>query len=275
MASPGNSIPDSGSVLTRSAIVRFGDFELSIRSGELHRNGRPVKLQQQPCKVLGILATRSGELITRDELRQEIWPGGTFVDFEHGINFCIKQIRAALGDDAQSPVYIETLPRRGYRFIAPVQILNGDSAASLVPPAAAAPVDQQAAAQKLASSSTPAEKRHNQSEASDFWARLSLPLSRTGYLAAALVGIALLAATAYVISRSSARISSPPPGKIMLAVMPFEYVGEDSSQQFLADGLTEEMIMQLGSLEPRRLGVIARTSVMRYRKDGASPNQIN
>src|SRR5215472_16442312 len=153
MASPGNSIPDSGSVLTRSAIVRFGDFELSIRSGELHRNGQPVKLQQQPCKVLGILATRSGELITRDELRQEIWPNGTFVDFEHGINFCIKQIRAALGDVAQSPVYIETLPRRGYRFIAPVQILSGVSAASLVPSAPFDAIDQEVEAPKAVTNS--------------------------------------------------------------------------------------------------------------------------
>jgi len=275
MASPGNSIPDSGSVLTRSAIVRFGDFELSIRSGELHRNGRPVKLQQQPCKVLGILATRSGELITRDELRQEIWPGGTFVDFEHGINFCIKQIRAALGDDAQSPVYIETLPRRGYRFIAPVEISNGDRPGPLVPPGSAFSVDQQVVAPKPAASSKSDGTAPDQSTASRFWTRVSLPWSRTGYLAGALVGTALLAAAAYVVSKSSARVSSPPPGRIMLAVMPFEYVGEDTSQEFLADGLTEEMIMQLGSLEPHRLGVIARTSVMRYRQGGPGPRQIS
>src|SRR5215467_8161027 len=153
MASPGNSTPESGSAFSRPATIRFGDFELSVRSGELLRNGRPVKLQQQPCKVLGILATRSGQLITRDELRQEIWPNGTFVDFEHGINFCIKQIRAALGDDAQSPVYIETLPRRGYRFIAPVEILNGDSTVLLVSPAADGPNHQEVEAPRLVGNS--------------------------------------------------------------------------------------------------------------------------
>src|SRR5262249_48689826 len=129
-SSPDKSAPVHGLSARRSGALKFGEFELSLRTGELYRNGRSVKLQQQPCKVLGILAARSGELITRDELREEIWPNGTFVDFEHGINFCIKQIRVALGDDAHSPVYIETLPRRGYRFIAPVEISSGGSPVS-------------------------------------------------------------------------------------------------------------------------------------------------
>src|SRR5262249_17405221 len=221
-----------------------------------------VKLQQQPCKVLGILATRPGELVTREELRQEIWPNGTFVDFEHGINFCIKQIRAALGDDAQSPVYIETLPRRGYRFIAPVEITNGDSAAPLVQPAADRGVDKGIEAPTVATISRPDQTAGEQPKGNRLWAMLDQLWSRTGYVAAVLVGTALLAAAAYVVSRPARHVSSPPSGKIMLAVMPFEYVGDDGNRQFLADGLTEEMIMQLGSLEPRRLGVIARTSVL-------------
>lgn len=102
-------------------ILRFGVFELDPRTGELRRSGALVKLQQQPFKVLALLVGRPGELVTREELRREIWGGDTYVDFDQGLNFCIKQIRTALGDQADTPRYVETLPRRGYRFIAPVE----------------------------------------------------------------------------------------------------------------------------------------------------------
>jgi DNA-binding winged helix-turn-helix (wHTH) protein/TolB-like protein len=100
--------------------IRFGMFEFDPATGELWRDGVPVKLQPQPARVLAILAGRPGEVISRDELRQQVWTDGTFVDFERGLNFCVAQIRSALGDSADSPRFVETLPRRGYRFIAPV-----------------------------------------------------------------------------------------------------------------------------------------------------------
>jgi DNA-binding winged helix-turn-helix (wHTH) protein/TolB-like protein len=100
--------------------IRFGLFELDPATGDLRREGRPVRLQPQPARVLALLVARPGEVVTRDELRHQIWNDGTFVDFERGLNFCIAQIRAALQDSAESPRFIETLPRRGYRFIAPV-----------------------------------------------------------------------------------------------------------------------------------------------------------
>ena len=100
--------------------IRFGLFELDPVTGDLRREGRPVRLQPQPARVLALLASRPGEVVTREQLRQEIWNDGTFVDFERGLNFCISQIRTALNDSAESPRFIETLPRRGYRFIAPV-----------------------------------------------------------------------------------------------------------------------------------------------------------
>jgi len=98
--------------------LRFGPFELDVRSGELRRNGTTVRLQPQPLKVLLLLAGRPGEVVTREEIQSEIWPAGTFVDFEQSLNFCIRQIRAALRDDANAPRYVETLPRRGYRWVA-------------------------------------------------------------------------------------------------------------------------------------------------------------
>ena len=98
--------------------LAFGNFELDCRTGLLRRGGRDVKLQPQPAKLLILLASRAGEVVTRSEIQQALWADDTFVDFEHGINFSIKQIRDALGDDAVNPRFLETLPRRGYRFIA-------------------------------------------------------------------------------------------------------------------------------------------------------------
>jgi len=96
--------------------LRFGSFELDLRSGEMRRAGVLMRLQPQPFKVLALLACRPGELVTREEIQKEVWPAGTFVDFEQSLNFCIRQIRSALGDSALSPRFVETLPRRGYRF---------------------------------------------------------------------------------------------------------------------------------------------------------------
>jgi len=101
-------------------VVTFGPFVLDLDSGELHRSGVPVRLQPQPSKLLVLLVTRAGELVTRDEIREHVWGSDTFVDFDQSVNFCVRQVRTALHDDASTPCYVETLPRRGYRFVAPV-----------------------------------------------------------------------------------------------------------------------------------------------------------
>ena len=98
-------------------MVRFGEFEVDLRSGELRTNGTSVKLQPQPAKILALLVRRRGETVTRDEIVAEVWGADTFVDYERGLNFAIRQIRNALGDDADHPTYIETIPKRGYRFV--------------------------------------------------------------------------------------------------------------------------------------------------------------
>jgi len=108
--------------VARSAqIVRFGVFEADLQTGELHKNGVKVPLQGQPFQVCALLLERSGELVTREELRQKVWPEDTFVDFERALNTAVAKIRLALGDDADNPRFVETLPRRGYRFIGPVE----------------------------------------------------------------------------------------------------------------------------------------------------------
>src|SRR5882762_5084918 len=105
-------------------VLRFGVFQVDVRAGELRKNGVKLKLQEQPFRVLCLLLEHPGEVISRDELRNRLWPADTFVDFDHGLNAAIKRLRDALGESADTPVFIETLARRGYRFIAPV---NGSS----------------------------------------------------------------------------------------------------------------------------------------------------
>lgn len=123
--------------------LRFGPFELDLESAELWKSGARVKLQLQPFRVLALLAGQPGRLLTRDEIQKEVWSDGTFVDFEQALNFCIRQIRAALGDQAQTPRYIETLPRRGYRFIGEVETIEPPPAepSAEAPAALPAPTD--------------------------------------------------------------------------------------------------------------------------------------
>ena len=108
-------------------IVRFGTFEVDKLTGELRKKGSRVKLQQQPLQILLMLLQRRGDIVTREELREQLWPKDTFVDFDHGLNAAVKRLREALGESADSPVFIETLARRGYRFTVPIG--GGDSVA--------------------------------------------------------------------------------------------------------------------------------------------------
>src|SRR5712664_157163 len=108
--------------------ARFGPFEVDFRAGELLKNGRRIRLQDQPLQVLAMLLENPGGVVTRDELRQRLWPTDTFVDFDHGLNNAINRLRDALNDSAEAPRFIETLPKRGYRFISPVE--GGDIADS-------------------------------------------------------------------------------------------------------------------------------------------------
>ncbi len=120
-----------------SRIARFGAFELDLNAGELRKSGVRLRLQGQPFQVLALLLERAGDVVTREELRQKLWPSDTFVDFDHSVNTAINKVREALGDSASSPRYVETLARRGYRFIAPVQsgfsTDHSDTAAGTLP----------------------------------------------------------------------------------------------------------------------------------------------
>ena len=117
---------------------RFGEFDLDVDAGELRRNNRRLKLQPQPFKLLLLLVRRAGSLVSREEIRAELWPDGTFVDFDQSVNFSIKQIRDVLGDSAERPLYIETVPKRGHRFIAPMTRTPEEARPVVVVPAGTA-----------------------------------------------------------------------------------------------------------------------------------------
>jgi DNA-binding winged helix-turn-helix (wHTH) protein len=124
--------------MTRQTVC-FDDFEVDLRSRELRKSGVRVRLQEQPFHLLTMLLERPGDVVTRDEIRDRLWPHGTFVDFEHSVNAAIKRLRAALGDQAENPRFVETLHRRGYRFVAHVGAPDLAGAARAVPASATAP----------------------------------------------------------------------------------------------------------------------------------------
>ena len=118
----------------RGSVMRFGVFELDTESEQLLKNGLAIKLKPQPFKLLKLLVNEAGRVVTRDEIRAELWTGDTFVDFDQGVNFAIKQVREALDDDSERSLYIQTVPKRGYRFVAPVEIVTpGENLFSVVP----------------------------------------------------------------------------------------------------------------------------------------------
>jgi TolB-like protein/DNA-binding winged helix-turn-helix (wHTH) protein/lipoprotein NlpI len=222
--------------------LRFGSFELDLRTSELRRAGLPVRLQHQPARVLARLALRAGELVSRDELRRELWGEDTFVDFEQGLNFCVRRVRAALCDEADRPRFIETLPRRGYRFVAAVEPVYPLPPVPSVAVTAAAPV--------LAPVHAAEAPRTG-------------PARRPLVLAAALLAAAVVTVAFVAPRRRPAGAALP--DKVMLVVLPFDNLSGDPQQEYVGDGLTEELITQLASVQPARLGVIARTSAMSYK----------
>ncbi len=218
--------------------VRFGVFEVDLRSGELRKQGLKIKLQGQPIQILALLLERPGELVTREELREKLWPADTFVDFEHGLNAAIKKLRAALGDSADSPRFVETLHRRGYRFIYPVE------GVSRVSPAAGA---------------TGLDGRS---------------IGRRAWLAA--LGLVALLAVLIGLNVGGLRerlLGGVGPVPIeSLAVLPLKNLMGDPEQEYFVEGMHEALTAELSKISA--LKVISRTSAMRYKETDKAMPQI-
>src|SRR5262245_60848688 len=249
---------------------RFGLFDFEFRSGELRRDGRPVKLSPQPARVLALLLARPGEIVLREELRSHLWGDDTFVDFERGMNFCILQVRGALGDSSDNPRFVQTVPRKGYRFIAPVTTVGSQSATAAEP--TSAPL--------LPDLTPPPEARLLASNGSlRDPAREPLPRSRMSLLAGAAALVVVLAGLIWL--ADALRTSVPrtigaeaSPGRVRVAILPVVNLTGDAAADYLADGLTDELIAELGQLSPDRLAVIARTSAMSYRQSSKTVAEI-
>jgi TolB-like protein/DNA-binding winged helix-turn-helix (wHTH) protein/tetratricopeptide (TPR) repeat protein len=234
-----------------AGVFRFGPFEVDFRAGELLKNGRRIRLQDQPLQVLAMLLEKPGEVVTREDLRKRLWPGDTFVDFDHGLNNAINRLREALNDSADAPRFIETLPRRGYRFIAEVK---GDTAVLIegspqvtstrwgTPSSVGAPEMPAVVTPPL-----PLPKRQ--------WKKL--------WLAAAGLGIAAVVILALYFERARPFRSSAAMRIQSVAVLPLDNLSGDSSQEYFADGMTDALTTYLAQM--RGIRVISRTSAMHYK----------
>ncbi len=206
------------------AVFRFGAFELDVSEKELRKHGIRVKLQGQPFVVLHRLLENQNRLVSREDLRRELWPEDTFVDFEHSLNEAVNKVRTALGDSASKPRFVETVPRHGYRFIAPVERPGGETKAP-----------------------SPARSRDR---------RL-----------AALVAVVLAAGASWFALRSPREMNIR-----SLAVLPLDNLSGDPSQEYISDGMTDELTARLATVEGLR--VISRTSARRYKTTDKSARQI-
>ncbi|MHB8217830.1 MAG: tetratricopeptide repeat protein [Candidatus Sulfotelmatobacter sp.] len=231
-----------------TSVVRFGTYEVSLQSGEVRKAGLRIKVQQQPLKLLEILLERPGEVVTREELRSRVWPSESFGDFDQALNIAIGKLRGALGDSAENPRFIETLPKRGYRFIADVSVAGAD-----VPPKLPGSTSEEQLTTKLEhqvpdvglSVASPAPKSRFR------------PTRRFIVAVAIVLSFALLAVWLLRLpSRAPTAIRS-------LAVLPLENLSGDASQNYFADGMTDELITDLAQISALR--VISRTSVMVYK----------
>jgi TolB-like protein/DNA-binding winged helix-turn-helix (wHTH) protein/Tfp pilus assembly protein PilF len=215
-------------------VLRFDKFELDVRAGELRKRGVKLRLQGQPLQVLAVLLSRRGDVVTREEFRTQIWAADTFIDFEHSLHNAIARLRDVLGDSAEKPRYIETLPRRGYRFIGQV---DGTEVQSLFPVVA-----QNAPPAELLVSPTHTKSRK--------------------FLVTAILTPLLIGFTVWLV-RANSRATGAASRLNSIAVLPLANLSGDPSEEFFADGMTDQLITDLAKVSSLR--VISRTSVMPYK----------
>lgn len=236
---------------------RFREYDLDVPAYALRRNGRPVRLERQPMDLLILLVERRGQLVSRADIIDRLWGPDVFVDVETGVHTAIRKVRQALRDSPHAPACVETVPGRGYRFIAPVEEVVDEGAI----PGPHLPPDVSIGDPPKASTSHPSRMT--------VWARM--PVKLVTLLALGLLAIGSIAGMAL-----SARRGEPPlaDSTVRLAVLPFANLSGDPARAYIADGLAEETIASLGQVDPDHLRVIARTSTLAYRETTKAVSEI-
>jgi TolB-like protein/DNA-binding winged helix-turn-helix (wHTH) protein len=228
-----------------TSVVRFGTYEVSLQSGEVRKAGLRIRVQQQPMKLLEILLERPGEVVSREELRSRVWADESFGDFDQAVNIAIAKLRSALGDSAENPRFIETLPKRGYRFIADVSAVE---------------VDTRPKRPESAAGDLPATEPGHKFQGAGL---AVAPKRRPRPTRRVIVALALVLSLS-ILSVWLLRSRGPAPTGIRsLAVLPLDNLSGDASQNYFADGMTDELITDLAQISALR--VISRTSVMVYK----------
>jgi TolB-like protein/DNA-binding winged helix-turn-helix (wHTH) protein/Tfp pilus assembly protein PilF len=248
--------------------VRFGVFEFDLRSGELRKHGIRIKLQEQPCQILAILLEHHGEMVTREDLQRRLWPSDTFVDFDHSLNTAVMRLREVLSDSSDNPRFIETLPRRGYRFVAPVEERSAPVTETIQ-----AQTGEVGTSQSSLSNDNPALHSLSPSlpaTAAKAGGRVPRPLLMLA--TALLVGVVLAGGLAARYLRKPAVSIAHPEQITSLVVLPLENLSADKDQAYFADGMTDELIAHLAKI--RSLRVISRTSSMEYKGTHKTLSQI-
>jgi TolB-like protein/DNA-binding winged helix-turn-helix (wHTH) protein len=234
---------------------RFGVFDVDVTNGDIRKQGLKIKLQEKPFQLLALLLEHAGRITTREELRQGLWSADTFVDFDANLKTTLNKLRQVLGDSAENPIYIETVPRQGYRFLPPVVSVGCETreAGDAQPAAISKSADVPTIPSGTNTDPRPSGRR---------------------VIGAVMLALVLLVAGIYALRTRSAPVMKPVRHRVVLLVMPFENLSGDPAQQYFSDGLTDEMITLLGRQYPSGLSVIARTSAMRYRATQEPLSQV-
>ncbi len=233
-------------------VYRFGLFEFDATAGELRRQGRLIRLEPQPARALALLLSRPAEVVTRDELRAHLWGADTHVDFDRGLAYCIGQVRAALGDAAENPRFVETLPRRGYRFVAPLHVAT---------PAASNPAAAPSDAPASTAESPPGGEHAAGGQG---------PASLRAHAWWPSVALALLAASVLVWTVWARMV----PARPILAVAVFDNETGSPAYDRLASTAADIVVERLTALGPRGIGVVGNTPTLRAPRADRSPDAV-
>jgi TolB-like protein/DNA-binding winged helix-turn-helix (wHTH) protein/Tfp pilus assembly protein PilF len=252
-------------------IFRFGPFQVDVVARQVTKDGVRIRVSEQPFKLLMLLIASPGKVITRETLQAKLWSPDTYVDFERGLTIALNRLRTALADSAENPRYIETVPRLGYRFIAPVSVDSNERPVLPTPESISEPSVPIGLANSLASPRAPVPPIttvHVAKRSERYYAGSS------AYIFSGIAALVFFVTIIAVLWPRLTHSDTASRGQVRMLILPFENLTGDASQEYVCDGMTEELIAQLGSMDPKRLSVLARTTAMHYKGSRKSIKDI-